>query len=169
MALVTTPLLLVMLSRLSYGSLLRKEILCMMAGLSTTMLKSDAAMKPAACNPTPSPAKAITSATSAPREKKNRKKDTLRSSPAKARAANTAQKVISTLSMSSTNLLSVLSAYRGPQWKEKNRVVRNPKDMVNVIAKTVAYSGAFAVHSPYSSSSTGWARNSPQATNPDIA
>src|SRR3712207_4129675 len=70
----------------------------MSAGLSTTMLKTEATMNPATCTPTPSPKKAISSETTAPREKKSRKKETLRSSPAKARAANTAQKTMSKLS-----------------------------------------------------------------------
>jgi hypothetical protein len=61
------------------------------------MLKTDAAIKPIACATIPSPARAITSATTAPKEKKSKKKETLRSSPAKARAASTAQKIMSSL------------------------------------------------------------------------
>src|SRR5215207_556645 len=97
MALVTTPLFPVMLPRATYRSLARKEILCKSAGRNTTMLKIEATTKPIACATIPSPARAITSATTAPNEKKSKKNETLRSSPAKARAASTAQKIMSSL------------------------------------------------------------------------
>src|SRR5215216_3344224 len=70
----------------------------MRAGRRTTMLKRDATMNPATCNPIPSPANAASKATSAPSEKKSKKKETERSSPAKARAASTAQKTMSRFS-----------------------------------------------------------------------
>ena len=70
----------------------------MSAGLSTTMLRTEAATKPIACATSPSPRKAITSPTSAPSEKKSKKKETERSSPAKATAASTAQKMMSRFS-----------------------------------------------------------------------
>src|SRR5215211_3902473 len=62
------------------------------------MLRIEAATKPIACAIRGSPRRAITSPTSAPSEKKSRKNETERSSPAKARAASTAQKIMSMLS-----------------------------------------------------------------------
>src|SRR5918998_3887126 len=62
------------------------------------MLRTDATMKPIACATSGSPIKAIASPTSAPSEKKSKKKETERSSPAKARAASAAQKIMSRFS-----------------------------------------------------------------------
>src|SRR5919112_1592763 len=60
-----------------------------------TMLRTEAARNPMAWTVMLNPSRAATSPTAAPSEKKSRKKETVRSSPTKARAASAAQKMIS--------------------------------------------------------------------------
>ena len=92
---VTTALAPVMPRCPAYLSPPRNESRFSNAGLKTSMLRTEATMKPMAWAVSPNPAKANTSATTAPSAKKSKKIDTERSSPANASPANTAQKIMS--------------------------------------------------------------------------
>src|SRR5215217_1387765 len=83
------------------------------------MLRIEAATKPIACAIRGSPRRAITSPTSAPSEKKSRKNETERSSPAKARAASTAQKIMSMLSKLRLPSINSIPAHVGSSREEE--------------------------------------------------
>jgi hypothetical protein len=118
MAFVTIPLFPVMTARLTYRSPPCKDNRLMRIGLTTTRLRSDVTTNPTICATMPAPESAITSATAAPRAKKSKKNEIERSSPTKARAATTAQRIISK-SKALINSVSQTEFYTNPALRRR--------------------------------------------------